>query len=229
MSNCWVSLSHPLDENTPAYGGGKSLRRTADKDMTRGDSCNTSTWTFSNHLGTHLDFPRHFAVHGWTMDDYALDSFIFNRVGIVDLGELNGGRIISWQDLEPANLPEGIELLLVKTGFCYKRGMPIYWQENPGFSPDLAECLREAFPALRVLGFDSISLSSFSHRDLGRQAHKRFLDHQRPILPLEDMDLSRLGSSSLIKQVIVAPWMVRGADAVPCTVMAEMQERQAEG
>lgn len=223
MSNRWISLSYPLDENTPSYGDGKGLHRTADKDMTRGDSCNTSTWTFSNHLGTHLDFPRHFAVHGWTIDDYALDSFIFRQVGFVDLGELKGGTIISWQDLEAADLPEEMEILLVKTGFCHQRLQPVYWQENPGFSPDLADCLRIAFPALRVLGFDSISLSSFSHRDLGRQAHKRFLDHQRPILPLEDMDLSMLSSSTLLKQVIVAPWMVRGADAVPCTVLAEMQ------
>lgn len=223
MSNRWISLSYPLDEKTPSYGDGKGFHRITDKDMTRGDSCNTSTWTFSNHLGTHLDFPRHFVADGRTIDDYALDSFIFSRVGFVDLGELKGGTIISWQDLASADLPEEIELLLVKTGFCHQRGLPAYWQENPGFSPDLAEHLREAFPALRVLGFDSISLSSFSHRDLGRQAHKRFLDHQRPILPLEDLDLSMLSSISLLKQVIVAPWMVGGADAVPCTVLAEMQ------
>lgn len=226
MSNRWVSLSYPLDEKTPSYGDGKGLHRTADKDMTRGDSCNTSTWTFSNHLGTHLDFPRHFVADGRTMDDYALDSFIFSRVGIVDLGELDGGRIISWQDLEPADLSEEIEILLVKTGFCHQRSQSVYWQENPGFSPDLAEYLRKAFPTLRVLGFDSISLSSFSHRELGRLAHKRFLDHQRPILPLEDMDLSMLNTSIRLKQVIVAPWVVCGADAVPCTVLAEIYDER---
>lgn len=227
MPKRWIPLSYPLDEKTPSYGDGKGLHRTFDKSLARGDSCNTSTWTFSNHLGTHLDFPRHFVEDGRTIDDYPLDSFIFCRVGFVDLGELDGGRIITWQDLEAADLPAEIELLLIKTGFCHKRNLPAYWQENPGFSPDLADRLREAFPALRLLGFDSISLSSFSHRDLGRQAHKRFLDHQRPILPLEDMDLSRLNnSSSPLKQVIVAPWMMREADAVPCTVLAEIDDER---
>ena len=224
MSNNWISLSYPLDEDTPAYGGGKGFQITLDKSMARGDSCNTSTLTFSNHLGTHLDFPRHFAEQGRTLDDYSIDSFIFTRIGFVDLGQIEGGRIISWQDLESVVLPEDIELLLIKTGFCHKRSLPAYCRENPGFSPGLADCLREAFPSLRVLGFDSISLSSFSHRELGREAHKRFLDHERPILPLEDMDLSRVEKTSLIRQTIVAPWMVRGADAVPCTVMAEVSD-----
>jgi kynurenine formamidase len=218
----WIYLSHALGQKTPAYGGGEGFYKTIAKSMAKGDSCNTERWTFSNHLGTHTDFPRHFTAHGRTIDDYPLSFFMFSRIGFADMGQVAGGRIISRQDLEPMVLPEDIEILLIKTGFSHKRSLPAYWQENPGFSPDLADWLREAFPSLRVLGFDSISLSSFSHRDLGRQAHKRFLDHERPILPLEDMDLSGIGGASRLKQVIVAPWVVRGADAVQCTVMAEI-------
>jgi len=222
MPNKWIYLSYPLDENTPAYGGGKGFERRYEKSIAMGDSCNTATWSFSNHLGTHLDFPRHFVAHGRTMDDYSIDSFIFRRIGIVDLGKVEGSRIITWEDLESANLSGNIEILLVKTGFCYMRDSTTYWQENSGFSPDLADCLRKAFPSLRVIGFDSISLSSFSHRELGSEAHKNFLDHKRPLLLLEDMDLAGISADCQVNQVIVAPWMVHEADAVPCTVMAEV-------
>lgn len=222
MPNRWLYLSYPLDEKTPTYGGGKGFLRTHEKSMAMGDSCNTATWTFSNHLGTHLDFPRHFAERGRTMDDYDIDFFFFRKVGMIDLGRIAGSRIISWQDLESVDLPADIEILLVKTGFCYVRYLPTYWQENPGFSSDLADCLRKAFPSLRVMGFDSISLSSFLHRELGRKTHKQFLDHDRPILLLEDMDLTGIAGGKRIEQLIVAPWMVQEADAVPCTVMAEV-------
>lgn len=218
----WVALSYKLDKNTPAYGNGAGVECIQDKSMAHGDSCNTSRWNFSNHLGTHLDFPRHFGEHGKTLDDYPIEFFVFKRVGFVDLGDVPSGKIISWQDLKLYDIPSDIEILLVKTGFCNKRNSPIYWQENPGFSPQLADDLRNRFPSLRILGFDSISLSSFAHRELGREAHKRFLDHDRPILPLEDMDLSHITETIKFKQVVAAPWMVHGADAAPCTVMAEV-------
>lgn len=222
----WTYLSYPLGNETPVYGGGDGFRCKQVKSIEHGDSCNTAIWNFSNHLGTHLDFPRHFTATGRTLGDHPLDFFIFNRVECINLEGVSSGEIIGWEHLKSAELSEDIELLLVKTGFCDKRNMPAYWQENPGFSPDLADHLREAFPVLRVMGFDSISLSSFSHRELGREAHRQFLDQHRPILPLEDMDLSMLDSKSLFKQVIVAPLMVLGADAVPCTVMAEVLDEK---
>ena len=92
------------------------------------------------------------------------------------------------------------------------------------FSPNFAVALRSCFPELRVLGFDSISLSSFAHRKIGREAHKTFLDHHRPILLLEDMDLCMVDNIITLKQVIVAPLRVDGADGAPCTVFANIVE-----
>ena len=86
----------------------------------------------------------------------------------------------------------------------------------------MAEYLRKTFPMLRIMGFDSISLSSFANRDVGREAHKAFLENDRPILPLEDMDLGRIENKSVINKVITAPMHVQSADGSPCTVFAEM-------
>jgi kynurenine formamidase len=218
----WIFLSYPLNENSPGYGGGGGGKMSPDKSMAQGDSCNTQQWQLSNHLGTHLDFPRHFIEQGRTIDDYAANFFVFKRIGIIDLGSVAPGEVISSKHLARHELSKNIELLIVKTGFSGKRNLPVYWQHNPGFDPELADTLREKLPVLRILGFDSISLSSFAHRELGRKAHRHFLDHPRPILPLEDMALNEISEFDTIRQLIVAPWRISLADGAPCTVMAEI-------
>jgi len=45
------------------------------------------------------------------------------------------------------------------------------------------------FHILEPPGFDSISVSSFQNRMVGREAHRAFLDPKAPILLLEDIDL----------------------------------------
>jgi arylformamidase len=223
LGSQWKYLSHPLHPGAPAYGGGNAFFDEPDKQISQGDSCNTRKCHLSNHMGTHIDFPRHFAATGPDLDDYPADFFIFNTIFLADISLMPPGFIIGPENLAIANAPRETELLLIKTGFGQYRKDPLYWQENPGFHPDLADYLRQHFPALRVLGFDSISLSSFTNRNLGRQAHKAFLDNQHPILPLEDMDLSLLDKNSSIDSIIIAPLRVSHADGAPCTVIGKIK------
>jgi kynurenine formamidase len=97
-----------------------------------------------------------------------------------------------------------------------------YTKNGPVFGPEIAELLRKACPDIRVVGFDAISLSSFSDRELGRAAHAAFLNHEQPILLLEDMDLSLVNSSTNIKSVVVSPLLVKEADGSLCTILAEV-------
>ena len=220
----WRYLSYPLSAETPAYGGGDSFQTCSGKSIQAGDSCNTSVWKLSNHSGTHIDFPKHFAKDGKTGDKYPPGFWIFNHPKLVDLSTVPPGYIIGTADLEKARLGLDMDLLLVKTGFCYLRSEPLYWQENPGLNPDLAGFFRESCPSLRVIGSDFISLSSFVHRDLGRKAHSAFLDHPLPLLPLEDVNLSFVDAETRFKEVIISPLVVAQSDAAPCTVFAKIEE-----
>jgi kynurenine formamidase len=76
--NKWVYLSYPLNCETPAYGGGDSLKIQHEKSIEKGDSCNTQHWSLSNHMGTHIDFPRHFVQAGKTSEDYGPEFWIFH-------------------------------------------------------------------------------------------------------------------------------------------------------
>jgi arylformamidase len=218
-----VYLSYPLSGTTPAYGGGESLTAESVRSIEGGDTANTARWTLSNHLGTHIDFPRHFVREGKCLDDYPATFFAFGRPAVVDVSGLMPGAAIGPEVFEGALLDTDTDMIIVLTGFWRLRSTRDYWEKNPVFAPGIADVIRRRFPIARVFGFDSISLSSWTDRETGRKAHGSFLDHESPILPLEDMDLSPLAPASRIKRLTVYPLRVAGADAAPVTVVAELE------
>ena len=78
-------LSHYLSEKTPLYGNGKGIHFVPDKEIERGDSCNTANLSFPNHSGTHIDFPYHFNSTGKTINDYPTEYWQFDHVETIDL------------------------------------------------------------------------------------------------------------------------------------------------
>ncbi|MGD9159749.1 MAG: cyclase family protein [Desulfobacteraceae bacterium] len=227
--NKWIYLSYPLSKRTPAYGGGESLEIRQNKSLEKGDSCNTSNWRLSNHLGTHIDFPRHFVSHGKTSTDYSPEFWIFSLPFLCDISNVEPGLVIKPDMIDFSSIPEHIDILMIKTGFSIYREKEIYWEKNPGFSPGFADVLRRNFPDIKIFGFDSISLSSFANRATGREAHKAFLDNTRPILLLEDMDLSLINNEMEIKQIIVSPLRVEDTNGAPCNVFASITRKVTLG
>jgi arylformamidase len=218
-----VYLSYPLTEKTPAYGGGQSLVVEQVRSIERGDTANGARWALSNHLGTHIDFPRHFVRDGKCLDDYPPSFFEFERVALVDASGTAPGSVIVPGAFDGAPANPDADMVILLTGFWRLRASRDYWEKGPVFSPDIADWLRGRFPKARVFGFDTISLSSWTDREAGRAAHRAFLDHDRPILPLEDMDLSVLSPASRIGRLVVSPLLVAGADAAPATIIAELE------
>jgi arylformamidase len=212
-------LSYPLSENTPLYGGGSGISITPANEMARGDSCNTLNLNLSNHSGTHIDFPVHFNNNGKTLSDYSPGFWVFDTVEFIDLtGSVNDCDIIDVQ-VFPKIINEKAELLLIKTGWGVHRGTDRFNLTPPGFSHKLAEYFRKAYPRLRCVGMDIISISGYCNRPEGRLAHKSFLspDIGEPILLIEDMNLEPYQTGM---KVIVAPLLIKDADGAPCTVMA---------
>lgn len=215
-----VWLSYSLSTSTPSYGGGEGLRVEQTRSLDRGDTSNNSRWSLPNHLGTHLDAPLHFWRDGVAVEQIAPEQLVFDRVQLVD-AQMPEGLLIRPEHLaEP--LAEDLDLLLLRTGFGKSRGTREYWEHGPGVHSEFADHLRRSAPHCRMIGFDFISLSSFQHREVGRQAHRAFLDPQRPILILEDMDLSALDDRPDLTRVTVLPLRVDGADGAPVTVLAEL-------
>lgn len=213
-------LSYYLSNSTPGYGGSTTdIVIQKNSCMDHGDSSNSLRIDFKNHVGTHIDLPNHFDPDGKVLNDYPADFWLFKNVQLIDL-PCENSRIISEQDLE-GKISTETDCLLIRTGFELKRRSNEYWSQNPGVGKEVGPYLRRNFPKLRVFGFDFISLTSYTNRQLGREAHKGFLGPlggQEPILILEDMMLSLLVKEPA--SIIIAPLLVQNADGCPVTVIA---------
>jgi len=224
MKSKKLYLSYVLDENTPTYGNRNKFICNKKSSIQNGDIANDSFIQTTVHIGTHIDMPYHFFENGQTIEDFNVEFFNFEKVLFI---EHKFNELVIRDELldilKTTDNKKYFEILIVKTGICYKRDKKEYWETNYGFSPDIAEYLRKKFPNIRVFGFDSISVSSFANRMIGREAHKAFLDPKKPILLLEDMDLRELNRESEIMNIQIAPLRIAKCDGLPCTVTAEVK------
>ena len=216
----YIWLSHMLDKDTPLYGGVGSLSIKPEKEIKSGDSCNTTTISMPVHAGTHVDAPRHFIVDGKTIDEFTPEEWIFSYPLVLDI-EVGPGEMIDIAKLIAAGLSNDsrVDIILLRTGFERNRGKDSYWQNNPGLNSEIAGFLQKRFPKLRAVGIDFISISSLSHRQEGRKAHKEFLS--RDIVLIEDMQLSGIKEAKL-NRVIILPIRIMDSDGAPCSAIGEV-------
>lgn len=215
-------LSYPMDNKTPVYGGRFRPKISPKTQTGKGDSANTYGINTDNHTGTHVDAPRHFIENGRRISDYSPEELTFNRPVIVDIPKKSNDWV-ERSDLEScAEGLEGVDCLLIRTGFGQFRSKEVYETRNPGVSPEAITWVRKNFPEIRCMGIDSISISGFQDRERGRRAHRAaFMGDSglsEPLLVLEDLNLD--GTES-IKRLIVIPWQISGIDSAPCTVLAD--------
>lgn len=227
-----VFLSYVLDENTPTYGNRNQFLVEKKSDISKGDVANDSSINTTVHIGTHIDMPYHFYDDGQTVEYFDADFWMFSKKEILFLElRIDNGELIIRDKL--INKLEDIKnnsqfsilnykLLIVKTGICHKRKTEEFWSANYGFHPDIYDYLTQNFPNVRIFGFDSISVSSFANRELGRVAHKRFLNPRKPILLLEDMDLRYVDENTNFEEVIISPLRIANCDGLPCTVIGKV-------
>lgn len=212
-------LSHKLSASIPVYGSTKATIQLREiKSIVSGDSCQTYWLGMENHWGTHVDCPAHFFTEGMKIADYEAKFWLFRKPQILSVNA-KPGQIIGRKDLITEINPE-TDLLLLKSGWGKFRGEEIYSLQNPGLDPGLGLWLRKEYPSLRAIGFDWISLSSYTHRELGREAHKAFLNPEgvgHPIVIIEDMNISEYLNK--LKEVWVVPLRVERIDSVPCTAI----------
>ena len=208
--NKTIFLSYILDSNTPSYGNRNKFIIKKKSSIENDDVANDSFISTTVHIGTHIDMPYHFYEDGQTIDDFSADFWIFLKEEILFL------------EIDTSSIELAIKDVLLRELKNTKDRLGEFWSKNFGFHPDIYNYLIENFPNVKVFGFDSISVSSFSNRMLGREAHKRFLNPNRPILLLEDMDLRKVCSNTIFQEVIIAPLRIARCDGLPCTVIGRI-------
>jgi kynurenine formamidase len=217
-----IFLSHLLDSRTPSYGNRNAIQLENKRSIDCGDHANESFLHMSVHQGTHIDMPLHFHANGQSIENFPASFWIFDHPLLIEIDqtdEIICDGIIQALEKIPDGLKKKCDLLMVKTGMAEKRYSSEFWENNPGFSPDLYHHFKEELSLLRVFGFDSISLTGFQHRESGKKAHQQFLNPDTPILLLEDMKLDEVSSESKFKKIIISPLRLVKSDGLPCTVI----------
>ena len=213
-----ILLSHIIDSDTPAYGNRDRFIIEEASRIADGASANSSKWTFTtNHLGTHIDMPKHFFDRGLSLTDMPLEFWISDKVQLINVPCISA-KLIEVDDLSH-DIYDETEVLLLRTGYENFRKTDKYWDDNPGLSSKLGFWLRKNSPKLRVVGFDFISLTSWKHRTDGKIAHQAFLNPERegnPICIIEDMALKNIRTH--LNKIIVSPLFVEKANGSPVTI-----------
>lgn len=219
-----VLLSHPMTSDAPAPGGRKALEVRVDESVDRGDVGNTFYYTLWNHAGTHVDAPAHMISGAAPITDMSIETFRFERPGLIDVPK-NDSEMIRPRDVRPreAELSD-CDILLFRTGAgSHRKSDPVrYRDRNPGMSADLARYLAsDAFPRLRAIGIDSISIACAEHLPDGVEAHRILFGKPGvgPFLIVEDMSIGP--DVNCPDRVWVVPFLVEGLDSCHCTVLGE--------
>lgn len=222
--NKTIFLSYILNDNTPTYGNRNKFDQIKKSDISKGDIANDTFISTTVHIGTHIDMPYHFYEDGQTIEDFDASFWILKKPLILEVKQ--DELTIDEKLVDKLNAIEdiGYDILVVKTGICYKREVEEFWSENYGFHPDIYDYLIENFPNIKILGFDSISVSSFKNRKLGRKAHKKFLNPENPILLLEDMDLRNIDENTKFEKIVISPLRILKCDGLPCTIFGVLND-----
>ena len=225
--NKYRLLSYDLTADTFAYGGQQPFKIKKSKSISNKDSCNTFILDLPNHMGTHIDCPNHFYNSGKMLQDYNIKDFIFLRPVVLECPK-SASELVSEDDVKRNyGRLKRADALLLKTGFCRYRGSYKYSIKNPGIAPEAAEFIRRHLGNIKCVGIDTISVSPYQNRRLGRETHRIFFKdnfENEPVRLIEDMDLS--GRLYNLKEVYVFPLFVKGIDSSPCAVVGILGKRQ---
>ncbi|MCZ7393735.1 MAG: cyclase family protein [Candidatus Methanoperedens sp.] len=221
-------LSYPIKAGMPLYGDTPEPCIKPQSRIAKGYISNSYMISVHNHTGTHVDAPNHFIDNGKTISQYSLDELIFKNPVIIDCPK-DSATLINPDDLRHASQKLRIgDCLLLRTGFGRFRGEEKYRTHNPGISPETIVWIRKYYPGVRCIGIDSISISSFQHRNEGREAHRAAFIEQKglgkPLLLIEDMNIDILSGES-IEMMIVLPWQIDGLDSAPCNIIGSIKDR----
>lgn len=216
-------LSYPLNIKTPLYGDTEPLKIKAVRQIKKNDSCNTFEVKFINHIGTHIDTPKHFYESGRSISQYGIKDFIFDCPYLINCPK-DEDELILLEEMK--SIPKKCDILLLRTGFYKYRNCEKYRKHNPGISLKAAKWLRSNYLSIRAVGIDAISFSPFQSREIGRGAHAILLNKGdfpgNPLFLIEDLDLS--GRFNNLKKIYAIPFFIEGVDSSPCTVFGEFAQ-----
>jgi kynurenine formamidase len=217
-------LSYPLDIRGPRPPA-IPAPELSDLYTVAKDGASVQILRVASHTGTHLDTPCHVIAGGVQITEFAPQELIFTRPVVVDL-HLADAEIVQPAHLQPHARPLGAaDIALFRFGYGKVRASDPqrFGSQCPGFGVESVHWLRANCPQLRAMGMDVPSVATIAHLDETMRCHNVLLDGAgRRFLIVEEMNLDQ--DLSALCEVRVNPWLVRGMDSGPCTIVGVLKQ-----
>jgi len=159
----------------------------------------------SNHMGTHLDAPRHFVTNGKTIDQLPLD-WLYGEGVIVDLSDqLDDLDVFTPEMIEKKAEIKNGDILFIHTGWHkYSFFSPggdeeRYIQRHPGPHHSICEWLLDK--KIHLWGVDMISTDHPMNLPIGRFLGKGGLEHWAKVRKLVE---AKVGGSAKVDELFPA-------------------------
>lgn len=221
-----VDLTHTLESTMPQYSEGHPfmLQKLSDYD----DGYLSYGFCVAEHVGTHIDAPRHFWGSGRSVERITLEELTGRAVviNVVEESRRNADYELTLDDLRSWERRHGPikrnSIVILRTGWESKwyrprdflnqdRSGTMHW---PGFSCDVVDYLAHN-RAVRALGTDTLSIDP--GRSTSYCAHKILLKTNK--YAIEGLtNLEKLPPQDAT--IIVSPLKVSGGSGAPARVFA---------
>jgi kynurenine formamidase len=235
-----IDLSHTYDARTIYWPTADPFRldKVADGITPGGYYYAANNFFTSEHGGTHLDAPIHFAQNHWSVDQVPLDRLIGSAI-VVDVAaksDQNADYQVSVADLQDWETAHGAipanAILLIKTGFSSRwpdaarylgtaeRGQDAVAKLHfPGLHPDAAQWL-VANRSIKSIGIDTASIDYGQSTVFG--SHQAL--YRRDIPAFENLtSLDRLPVTGAT--IIALPMKIGGGSGAPLRAVAVVPPR----
>ena len=212
-----VKLSYDMEEGAPVPEGIPGAKLNPYFTI-EGNGGNVFEVSFSTHTGSHVDAPNHMLQNGRKITEYSPADFVFDNPFCIETALEADGLLLPGH-LEKYGPEIGkCDFLMIVTGWSRKRltDPSEYALHCPGLSVPAAQFLSR-FGNIRAIGADLLSYAAPAHVKEGVEAHKILMRNLPAIQLYEDLNLD--SNAKKIKQIICAPWIVKGADSAPCTLI----------
>ncbi len=206
--NSWIDLTIPVHDEMLIFPGDPVYRWQQVLFKSKGDVCNLSRMELGCHTGTHLDSPRHMIADGAVIEDFDINQLC----GTAYVAQIEGGGDITADSLEHANIPAGVERLLLRTENTTRDLLnPPFQADFCAFDLSAAQWL--VSKGIRVIGLDFLTIEHSP--DQSFPVHKCMLGSGMAVIEGVATKDAPLG----MVELVCAPMRLLVAEGAPCRVL----------
>ena len=200
----------PISKDLPVYPGDPPIKVQRKATINKDDAkYNLSRYSFSSHIGTHVDAPFHFLEDGITVDKLPLE-LLMGRVRVVEVTSPQ----IDETALKEFDFTANARVLF-KTRNSYLWSQPQFVEDYVAVTPGAARVL--VHEGIKVVGIDYLSIEKYGSETF--ETHLILLKAGTVII--EGLDLREVEPGDY--EMICLPLKIKDGDGSPARVILKQQ------